>query len=322
LIFARAQSLPLSIVIADLSGGDRLIATLRGLRAAHISLACEVIGVVGGSDPTAVSRLRAEFPLVALYQTSNSEDLGVLYGIGCAAAAGKQLLLLDGTVQIEGPTIYELVVFMEQGPWVAMVAPRLVNAHGDDVVPGRAFPTVGSAIAEFGKAGTAQNTPGAVPRLKNPLDRRITTPKEVDAVVSGCCLVKRQALEQVGVFSPGYSPGGETLDWCRRARQGGWAIFYHPGQAARLLGDDRDDPRRAAIRLAVACGFIRRHRGLLDLLALKLLLAFPIARGLLLGGIALVPGMHRARSQRAYLRAWHALEVLLDPRHAGQPRPA
>ena len=102
----------------------------------------------------------------------------------------------------------------------------------------------------------------------------------------------------------------------RRARQGGWSVFYHPGQVAHLLAENNDDPRHAAAKLAAACRFIRHHRGLGDLLALTLLLVLPIVRGFVLGGVSLVPGTHSVNARNAFLRAWFGLRALVDPRRA------
>jgi hypothetical protein len=307
--YSRPTSQPLSIIVADPTGGDRLLATLRTMRDERQGLPCELIGVLGGRDQGVVPVLRQEFPLVHLYQAWGDRDMGSLYGIGARAAGGKFLLLLDGSAQVGAAAVLEMMAFMEQGTFIAVVAPRLLTPSGAEVSPGRSFPTVGSALAEFeGKTATVQ----AGPRLQHALDRRITTPKEVEAVVGGCCLVKKQAIEQVGALATGYPPGGEILDWCRRARQGGWVVFYHPGLTARLVADDQNCPRRVALRLKASSRFLRRHRGLAAVLALDLVLALPILLGLLLGGsAALIPGTHRPGALLTFWRSWYAAGALV-----------
>ncbi|MDB5099438.1 MAG: hypothetical protein JWM80_3859 [Cyanobacteria bacterium RYN_339] len=307
--YCRPASQPLSIVVADPGGGDRLLATLRAMRDARQALPCELIGVVGGQDVGVVPLLRQEFPLVHLYQAWGERDLGSLYGIGARAAGGRFLLLLDGSARVDADAVFEMMAFMEQGTFIALVAPRLRTPSGGDLSPGRPFPTVGTTVAEFeGKAATIQ----AGPRLQHALDRRITTPKEVEAVTGGCCLVKKQAIDELGAFAKGYPPGGEILDWCRRARQGGWAVFYHPGLTAQLVAEEQESPRSTATRLKASSRFLRRHRGLAAVLALDLALALPILLGLLLGGSgALIPGAHRTGALFTFWRSWYAAGVLV-----------
>lgn len=306
---SRPPSLPLSIIVADAGGGERLLATLRTMRDERQALPCELIGVLGGRDAGAMPALRQEFPLVHLYQAWGTRDLGALYGIGARAAGGKFLLLLDGSAQVSAAAVLEMMAFMEQGAFIAVVAPRLLTPSGGEVSPGRPFPTVGSTVKEFeGKVATIQ----AGPRLQHALDRRITTPKEVEAVVGGCCLVKQQAIEQVGALATGYPAGGETVDWCRRARAGGWSVFYHPGLAARLVAEEATSPRHVAAKLESSFRFLRRHRGLAAVLALDLALAMPILLGLLLGGSAsLIPGAHRTGALFTFWRSWYAAGVLV-----------
>lgn len=306
------QPLILSIVVADPTGGDRLKTVVAALRDLRLSLRLEVIGAVGGLTSAGLASLQQAHPLVTILPAGKRKDLGTLYGLGAAPARGRYLLLLDGTAMPDRSTIEGMIQFMEKGQWVGAVGPRLVAPSGQEHPSSRRFPTVASALAESlgGRVATAP-----APRIQNPFDRQVTTPKEVDAVGGGCWMIKRQAFSETGAWDAGYAPGGESLDWCRRARLKGWSVFYHPGLAARLEGEIEDDPRVVASDLASACRFIWRYHGPLDLLALKLLLALASLRALLYeGGAFLIPGGHRPHARHAFTRAWYVMGAILRPR--------
>lgn len=286
-----------------------VVSALRDLR---LALRLEVIGAVGGLDRAALARLQQAHPLVTILSAGQRRDLGTLYALGGEAARGRYILLLDGTALPDQQTIEGMIQFMEKGQWVGAVGPRLVAPSGREHPSSRRFPTVSSALAES-LGGAVDRTP--VPRIQNPFDRQVTTPKEVDAVGGGCWMVKRQAFLEVGAWATGYPTGGESLDWCRRVRLKGWSVFYHPGLAAHLRREVEDDPRVVAADLASACRFIRRYHGPLDLLVLKLLLALASLRAILYeGGASLIPGGHRPHARHAFTRAWYVMGALLRPR--------
>ncbi|HEY9720808.1 MAG TPA: hypothetical protein V6D47_02275 [Oscillatoriaceae cyanobacterium] len=300
----------LTIILADPSGGDRLLSALCALRDARLPFGFELIAVIGG-DISRLAELQRKFPLITMLQVPDATDLGVLYSRGAAAAAGRYLLLLDGTVRVDAAAIEGMIHFLEKGQWIAMVAPRLIAPSGKELAATREFPTVASAIAEF----RSRNTTGVTLRIQNPLDRQVTMPKEVDAAVSGCCMLKRHTVQEVGAFEAGYPAGGELLDWCRKVRFRGWSVFYHPGLTARLAEEPREDPARVAAQMASACRFIARYRGWTSVWTLKFLLGLISLHGLLLdGGASLIPGTHRHAARSAFWRAWYVFGELLSPR--------
>jgi hypothetical protein len=55
-------------------------------------------------------------------------------------------------------------------------------------------------------------------------DRR----REVDYLTGCAYLVRREALQDVGLFDTGYAMYAEDADWCFRARERGWRLVYAP----------------------------------------------------------------------------------------------
>ena len=52
--------------------------------------------------------------------------------------------------------------------------------------------------------------------------------QDVDWVTGACMLVRRQALDQVGLFDEGFFMYSEELDLCRRLRAAGWEVVHLP----------------------------------------------------------------------------------------------
>jgi GT2 family glycosyltransferase len=53
-------------------------------------------------------------------------------------------------------------------------------------------------------------------------------PVDVEAISGACMMVKRKAVEDVGIWDEGYFLHCEDLDWCMRFHAKGWRILFVP----------------------------------------------------------------------------------------------
>jgi GT2 family glycosyltransferase len=115
-----------------------------------------------------------------------------------------------------------------------MVGGLLLNWDGTEQAGGRrAVPTPWrSFVRAFGLHRLADRWPNVFYDFhlyKQPLPAKSL---EVEAISGACMLVKRKALDDVGLWDEGYFLHCEDLDWCMRFRQKGWKILFVP--AARI----------------------------------------------------------------------------------------
>ena len=52
---------------------------------------------------------------------------------------------------------------------------------------------------------------------------------EVDSINGAFMLIRREALDSVGLLDEAYWLAGDDLDWCFRAKRQGWKIWYDGG---------------------------------------------------------------------------------------------
>jgi GT2 family glycosyltransferase len=64
--------------------------------------------------------------------------------------------------------------------------------------------------------------------LREPDRGQHDTPLDCDYLTGCAFLVRRAAVEAVGLFDEGYAMYAEDADWCFRARQSGWRLMYEP----------------------------------------------------------------------------------------------
>ena len=109
--------------------------------------------------------------------------------------------------------------------------------------------------------------------------------RSVDQPMGACFLVRKSALEEIGVLDEQFKMFFSDVDLCRRLKDGGWEIIFLP--TAQVIHDMGSSIQRARGRMLVASHgdcyrYFKKYRGgPLDylfswMLGLGLLLALPI----------------------------------------------
>ena len=227
--------------------------------------ACRFLNIVvvdnASSDGSQSAAQR--FPGVVLVQ--NDENRGFASGVnqGLAVARGDVVLVLNPDVVLTPSTVPALVEFVTRRADVAVVGPKLVNPDGSVQGSARRAPSAWTGL--FGRS-----TPLTKLMPNNPFSRRELPglwnggrePVEVDWLAGACLLVRREAVNQVGVMDERFFLFFEDADWCIRFRQAGWKVYYCPeAEAMHTVGQSR---RRRRLRSTMdlhrsAYYFMRKH---------------------------------------------------------------
>jgi len=187
----------------------------------------EVIVVDNGSRDGSREMLQEEFPWAQVI--ANRENMGFVRGCnqGIRISRGRYILLLNPDTKVMGEALSLMVDYMEAHPRVGALGPQLRYPDGSVQPSRRRFPTLATAFLE---STLLQQW---FPRNRV-LDRYYVKDhpdditQEVDWVVGACALLRREAIEQVGLLDEHLFMYSEELDWCRRARSQGWKVVYFP----------------------------------------------------------------------------------------------
>ncbi len=95
------------------------------------------------------------------------------------------------------------------------------------------------------------------------LDERPEGPVEADWMLGGFLLLRREMLDELGGFDPGFRLYGEDIDLCYRAAKAGWERWYVPA-AVVVHAYDRASDRRFLDRRTLwhwrgIARFVRKH---------------------------------------------------------------
>jgi len=139
-------------------------------------------------------------------------------------------LLLNSDTQCTSHSNFDILVdFMEKNKQVGICTPRVNLTTGKlDLASHRGEPTPWASFTHF--AGLERLFP------KSPTFGQyhqtwanFDTIHQIDACSGAAMMVRLDALPQVGYLDEQFFMYAEDLDWCKRFREAGYSIVYHPG---------------------------------------------------------------------------------------------
>jgi GT2 family glycosyltransferase len=216
----------LSIVIATYNCEAHVRACLASLDQERSLIELEVIVVDNASTDRTAETVR-NFPWVKLMVLPNNAGFSHACNVGYEAAKGRHVLMLNPDTVVPPGGVARTVEEFENRPEVGMLGVKLVQLDGTlDHACKRGFPSPLGALSHFvglnrfvraGKFGdyVAAHTG----------DDETTY---IDAINGAFMLLRREAVEQVGLLDENYWLYMEDLDWCFRFWQSGWKILYWP----------------------------------------------------------------------------------------------
>ena len=217
----------LSTVIVNYNAGLLLRKCVDSLLACPLDI--EIIVVDNASSDASLVGLQ-DLSQVCVIRNLANVGFAAACNIGVQASSAPFLLFLNPDCFFQPDAIAPLFAGLQSGDRVGMVGGLLVNEDGTEQGGGRrAVPTPWrSVVRAFGLQRFANRWPKLFYDFhlhKQPLPDR---PIEVEAISGACMLVKRDVMEDVGLWDEGYFLHCEDLDWCMRFRQKGWKILFVP----------------------------------------------------------------------------------------------
>jgi GT2 family glycosyltransferase len=222
-------SVTVSVITVNYNAG----AMLSDCVASVMAQCDQIIVVDNASTDDSLATLGAAFPSnPKLSIIRNERNLGFAKGcnIGTAMASGEIVLFLNPDCVVEPTTIAGLIAALDQHPAAGMAGAMLTDPDGREQGGGRrAVPTPWrSFVRAFGLSRLAYRWPKLFFDFhlhEQPLPDR---PIEVEAISGACMMVRRAAMNKVGLLDEGYFMHCEDLDWCMRFRRESWTILFVP----------------------------------------------------------------------------------------------
>jgi O-antigen biosynthesis protein len=282
----------ISVVIVCLNNKKYLQPCLESLWAAGARSSFEVVVVDNGSTDGSQQMLMECFPEVSLLRNNRNVGLSRASNQGMAAAKGRYLLLLNDDTVVNGRSLDSMVEFLDRHPEAAGAGGRLLNGDGSFQAGYTRFPTL---LDEF-RIATGWSRLQSNGESSGAYERE---PRAVDWVGSACLLLRREALDEVGLLDEEYFIYGDEVDLQYRLKQRGWLVYYLPDvYTIHFGGRSMDRWRRRRMVYRGKMLFYRKNYGPWRTGALRFMLgALTLAKISVWAAALAVPGW-RCRAQR------------------------
>lgn len=194
----------------------------------NTKLSFETIVVDNGSNDGVGELLQQDFPEITFIQNAGNEGYTKPMNQALQLGKGRYLLQLNPDTLILPESLERMVNFMDDNPEVGICGPKVLNRDRSLQKPcRRGEPTPWAVISYFsGLAGLFPNSPFFGRYLVSYIDENLTHP--VDGVSGSCMLIRKQLTDQIGFLDEAFFAYQEDADFCRRARQANWQVYYLP----------------------------------------------------------------------------------------------
>ena len=269
------KTLDVSIIIVSWNTRDLLRDCLRSIYDQAGSTSLEVTVVDNGSSDGSAEMVKTEFPGVVLIQNAENRGFAAANNQGIKAARGRYVLLLNPDTALLNDALEKVMAFADSHSEAAVVGCRVLNLDRTLQPTCFMFPSLLNMLL------STIYLYKLFPKNRFFGRERMTwwdrnDFREVD-VVTGCfMLVRRGAIEAVGLMDERFFMYGEETDWCYRFNQAGWKVMFTPTAEIIHLGGQSSKQVAVEMSLQLRAGilqFFRRNRPYATYLAACLLVA-------------------------------------------------
>ena len=242
----------LSVVIVSYNVRELLTACIDSVVKAAEGIDSEVFVVDNKSVDDTIEVICRDYPWVHLI--NNKENLGFskANNIAIRQAEGEYVLLLNPDTVVAEGTLRGAIEFMDQYPEAGGAGVRMHNADGTLAPESR----------------RAVPTPMVAARKMLGFTKRYymsylswDEPGQIEVISGAFMLLRRKAIDQVGMLDEDFFMYGEDIDLSYRLLKGGWQNWYLPLDIIHYKGQStqKSDFRYVHVFYQAMLIFFRKH---------------------------------------------------------------
>ena len=242
----------LSIVIVSYNVRSYLEACLQSVRKALEGIEGEVFVVDNHSSDDTVSVLRSHYPWVRLIENQENQGFAKANNIAIRQSQGDYVLLLNPDTVVGEQTLRSALLFMDEHPKAGGAGVMMLNTDGTRAPESRrALPTPWVSCLKmlgFTKRYYMSHLPW-------------DAPGRIDVVSGAFCLLRKEALDKIGLLDEDFFMYGEDIDLSYRLLKAGWENWYLPYAIVHHKGKStqKSDYRYVHIFYQAMLIFFRKH---------------------------------------------------------------
>lgn len=218
----------LSIIIANHNAQEYLLPCLDSIYKNTSQIEFEVIIIDNGSCDQSMPLVKSRFKEVKLIENKTNAGFAKAVNQGVLLAKGEYILCLNNDTIIMPASLNKLIGFMNSCPEAVAAGGKVLNPDGSIQFSCRKFPNYSTALFNRQSLLTRlfRNNKFSNNYLMSNWPHDET--RQVDWASACYLIMRREAFENVGLFDERFFMYCEDVDWCYRANQKGYKVYYFP----------------------------------------------------------------------------------------------
>lgn len=227
----------LSIIIVNYNVKYFLEQCLYSVRAAVEGLVTEIFVVDNHSGDGSIEYLRPKFPEIIFIENTDNPGFSKANNQAIRQSKGEHVLLLNPDTVVGEYILHHLYAFMNEHPEAGGVGVKMLDGHGRFLAESkRSYPSPWVSFCKlFGLSKL-------FPRSKrfsaySLLYLNENEQHQVDVLSGAFMLLRREALDKVGLLDETFFMYGEDIDLSYRIVLGGYKNYYVPERVLHYKGE-------------------------------------------------------------------------------------
>jgi GT2 family glycosyltransferase len=207
----------LTICIVSWNTRDLLLDCLKSVYNSHTGFDYEVTVVDNNSGDGTADAVAMAYPRVRLIRNANNPGFAAANNQAIKISNAPYVLLLNPDTVMPPDLLQGMVDFMEVSSTAGAAGPKLIFPDGIIQDSCSLYPPgLEMILIHHGL------------KSDRPVNINSSGPIPTASIMGACLIVRRQAIEKVGLMDENFFLIFEEADWCYRILQAGWNVFYLP----------------------------------------------------------------------------------------------
>lgn len=195
----------------------------------HTKRSVRVTVVDNASTDDTVRMVKTTFPWVQLIEAEANNGFASGNNRALKKSNAEYVMLMNSDVESTEHSNFDILLdFLDAHEDVACITPKVVFSSGKiDPACHRGEPTIWASLTYF---SGLENLFRSIPVFSqyHQWYKRLDTIHTIDACSGAAMILRRSVLDTVGLLDERFFMYAEDLDLCKRIRDAGYLITYHP----------------------------------------------------------------------------------------------
>lgn len=261
----------ISVILVSYNTIEMTKQALNDLFASEGNFKMEVFMIDNASKDHSAEVLRREYPNITIIENSQNVGFGRANNQALPSIRGKYVLLLNTDAFVQPDSLIKTMQYMEAHPKCGMLGVKLLGRDGTLQPSCRYFPTSWNIFLER----TNLKKFFKQTKLIDDMNWDHASVRSCDWVPGCYALIRKEVIDQVGLFDPRYFLYYEEVDHCFAAKRAGWEVVYFPETTVIHIGGESAKQEAAissksrqieSLQIESELLFFRKNHGLFGVL--------------------------------------------------------